>query len=464
MVSSKLRHVLAGTAALAASALPAAAQQADATAQRIETVPRYCSDVDDRAECRPARDRTGRLVVYLPDLLADLFPSGSVGQPAAPATPVAPTAPATAALAPSLASARPAVPSRAIVGQHVPDEVVVTIDGGEADVAQIAAAYGLETRAARVSGLLGASVVRFGIPDGRPVGLVLAQLAGDPRLRERVPNHVYQLQQGAGIVTYAFERIALDSSGVSGEDVGVAIIDTAYDETHPALGGTVVADFDALPDRPVSDRDHGTSVAGIVAGHGPYRGVAPGARLYHARAFENGSSTLDALLTAMEWAIEQDVRIINMSFTGPRNDLFELACRLAGARGIVLVAAAGNAGPGAPFAFPAAYNDVIAVTATNESDGLMEQANRGPYVHVAAPGVDLLAPVAGGTDAVTGTSFAAPVVTGVIANLVREAPGRTPAEIAELLARTAVDLGPPGRDDDFGHGLVNARSAVAGLP
>jgi subtilisin family serine protease len=226
----------------------------------------------------------------------------------------------------------------------------------------------------------------------------------------------------------------------------------------------VVADFDALPDRPVSDRDHGTSVAGIVAGHGPYRGVAPGARLYHARAFENGSSTLDALLTAMEWAIEQDVRIINMSFTGPRNDLFELACRLAGARGIVLVAAAGNAGPGAPFAFPAAYNGVIAVTATNESDGLMEQANRGPYVHVAAPGVDLLAPVAGGTDAVTGTSFAAPVVTGVIANLVREAPGRTPAEIAELLARTAVDLGPPGRDDDFGYGLVNARSAVAGLP
>lgn len=431
---------LAALAVFFAPAGAAAQQQGEARS----SAPLFCAEDDERPECAPTRDGFGRLVVYLPQLLAELFPAGS-GAAAAPPSAAIP------------AIERP----RAIAGAFVPDEVMVTIEGDAAAAAEIASAFGLEIRGQRVSALLGASVVRYGIPDGRPVSLVLAQLAGEARLRERAPNHVYQLQQGASIVSYAFQRIALDAGAANGEGIDVAVIDSALDETHPALAGVVADSYDALPGQPVELRGHGTSVAGIIAGTGTYRGVASGARIHIARAFDLSGSSIDTILDAFEWAVEKQVRIINMSFVGPRNELFELACRLAAARGIVLVAAAGNNGPGAPFAFPAAYDGVIAVTATDEKDDLMAGANRGRYIHVAAPGVDVIAPAPGGSDVVTGTSFAAPVVTGVVANLLRADPLRTPDEIARLLAATATDLGAAGHDDDFGHGLVNAGEAFA---
>ena len=154
--------------------------------------------------------------------------------------------------------------------------------------------------------------------------------------------------------------------------------------------------FDAMPGVEVTARDHGTSVAGLIAGTGEFRGMAPGSKIYHARAFEGGKSTMDIILAALDWAAEQDVRIINMSFVGPKNDFLEEACAAARERDIVLVAAAGNNGPKAPYGYPAAYDGVIAVTATDEKDQLMAQANRGPYVFVSAPGVNVIAPVGGG--------------------------------------------------------------------
>lgn len=437
-MAHRLLRIAAAIAALAPAGTPAALAQDGASAR--DPVPLYCQDDDQRPECLPARDALGRMVVYLPPLLADLFPNGT-GRPGVDRPP----------------SASP----RAVTGAFVPDEVLVTIDGDAAAVTEIATRFGLEVRAQRVSGLFGAAVVRYGIPDGRPVSVVLAQLVAESRMRERVPNHLYQLQQAPVMINYAFQRIVLDAGAASGEGIDVAIIDSAADGEHPALAGAIVEGFDALPAVPVELRSHGTSVAGIVGGVGAYRGVAPGTRIHMARAFDMTGTTADALLVAIEWAVERRVRVINMSFVGPPNELFELACRIAYERGIVLVAAAGNNGPGAPFAYPAAYDEVIAVTATDERDGLMQRANRGRYIHVAAPGVDMLAPVpGGGNDVVTGTSFAAPVVTGLIANLLRAAPGRSPADIADLLARSAVDLGEPGHDDDFGYGLINAAGAL----
>ena len=125
----------------------------------------------------------------------------------------------------------------AVSGEFVPDEVLVTVDGDAAVAAAIAADFGLEVRSQRTSTLLGSTFVRYGIPDGRPVGVVLAQLAGDGRTTRRAPNHVYDLQQAAGAVNYAFQRIALAPDTASGENVRVAVIDTAIDETHPAIEG-----------------------------------------------------------------------------------------------------------------------------------------------------------------------------------------------------------------------------------
>ncbi|TPI30636.1 peptidase S8 [Mesorhizobium sp. B3-2-1] len=462
-------------AAMTIAAVPASAQSNDATPERTKI---DCSKEANAtaAECVKngggTKGGTGAAqagAVFLPALIVDLFPN-----PVAPPAPV-PTPQPEPATPPGgnqagLPASGPIVsptdliavqPPRAVTGEFVPDEVLVTVNGDAGAVQQIAASFGLEVRSQRQSRLLGTTLVRFGIPDGRPVGVVLAQLAADGRTERREPNHIYSLQQAASIVNYAFDRIALDAKQASGENVRVAVIDTGIDDTNPALAGVIAAQFDAMPGVPIEKRDHGTSVDGLIAGVGPLEGMAPGAKIYHARAFEGGKSTMDVILTALDWAADQNVSIVNMSFVGPKNDLLGTACRNARALGMVLVAAAGNNGPKAPYGYPAAFDGVIAVTATDAKDGLMPQANRGAYVFISAPGVEMVAPSGAGSDVVTGTSFAAAVVSGAIANLIHAAPDRSADEIEKALADTARDLGPKGRDNDFGYGLLDIRAAGA---
>lgn len=462
------------------AAMPASAQTEDHNPDRTKIDCRDesnaagvdCAKGGGDAKGGPGAAQPG--AVFLPALIVDLFPNPAQGpvplptsaprqDPAGGTSPAAPSQPGSSAGGPTISPTDliAVQPPRAVVGDFVPDEVLVTVDGDAGAVQQIAASFGLEVRSQRQSRLLGTTLARFGIPDGRPVGVVLAQLAADGRTQRREANHVYSLQQAAGIVNYAFERIALDSKAASGQDVRIAVIDTGIDDTNPALAGVIAGQFDAMPGVPIEKRDHGTSVDGLIAGVGALEGMAPGARIYHARAFEGGKSTMDVILSALDWAAEQDVRIINMSFVGPKNDLLGVACRNARALGMVLVAAAGNNGPKAPYGYPAAFDGVIAVTATDARDGLMPQANRGAYVFISAPGVEMVAPSGAGSDVVTGTSFAAAIVSGAIANLIHAAPDRSADNIEEALAATARDLGPKGRDNDFGYGLLDIKAAGA---
>jgi subtilisin family serine protease len=148
-----------------------------------------------------------------------------------------------------------------------------------------------------------------------------------------------------------------------------------------------------------------------------------------------------------------------MSFAGPADPRLADILDRATKRGIVLVAAAGNAGPNSPPLFPAADKNVIAVTATDMEDRLYTGANRGNHIAVAAPGVDVLVPAPdGGYQFTTGTSVAAAHVSGVVALLLERNPKLTPAEVRRILTRTAKSLGPRDRT---GAGLVNAYQAVA---
>ncbi|TPK48793.1 peptidase S8 [Mesorhizobium sp. B2-5-4] len=473
-VEAVIRFAAILAAAMTIAAVPASAQSNDATPDRTKI---DCSNEAKAAaaDCvKDGGDKGGSGAaqagaVFLPALIVDLFPN-PVALPAPVPTPRPEPATAPAGNQAGSPSGGPiisptdliAVQSRrAVTGDFVPDEVLVTVDGDAEAVQRIAASFGLEVRSQRQSRLLGTTLVRFGIPDGRPVGVVLAQLAADGRTQRREPNHIYSLQQAAGIVNYAFDRIALDAKQASGENVRVAVIDTGIDDTNPALAGVIAAQFDAMPDVPIEKRDHGTSIDGLIAGVGPLEGMAPGAKIYHARAFEGGKSTMDVILSALDWAADQNVSIINMSFVGPKNDLLGAACRNARALGMVLVAAAGNNGPKAPYGYPAAFDGVIAVTATDASDGLMPQANRGAYVFISAPGVEMVAPSGAGSDVVTGTSFAAAIVSGAIANLIHATPDRSANDIEKALAVTARDLGPKGRDNDFGYGLLDLKAADA---
>lgn len=397
-------------------------------------------------------------VVEMPPLIADLFRSTPGGAPD-PAQPDAPlVTPAGPANPPLPGSSAPSLPT---AGDFVPDEVIVALDGDGTNVAQIAADLGLQIRSQRTSFLLGTTVVRFGIPPGRSVGAVLAQLGQDARSRNAGANHIYTTQQSAPVKGFAFTNIAFDTGDANGSGVRIAVIDTARDTNHPSLANITAEDFDALPDVPVADAKHGTSIIGVIAGQDGFQGLAPGAQILHARAFEQGKSNIDAILTALDWSAEQNAQIINMSFVGPRNELFERAIKAAHERGIVLIAAAGNNGPTAPPAFPAAFKQVIAVTATDEKNALFTMANVGPYVRISAPGVGVMAPIpGGGFDLIDGTSIATAVYTGALANLMRRLPEKSGFDVDDIFAKSALDLGKKGRDVEFGFGLVNVRAAL----
>jgi len=358
----------------------------------------------------------------------------------------------------------------AVQGPFIDDEVLVLIEGGEDQANALAQSFNLAIVSGRSSGLLGGYFVRLRIPDGRPVPLVLSQLASAGAATAQSPNHLYSLQQGeTALPRFALKALALPDTRqrARGKNIRVAVVDTGVDAGHEALAGAILGTFDALPDIPLNQTQHATAIAGLIAGRKEILGVAEGAGLLIARAFdslgdEQASSRTDALVDAFDWAAGEDAQVVNMSFAGPRNPMLSRVLAKMAERGMILVAAAGNNGPDAAFAYPGAEAGVMAVTATDARNRIYDRANRGRYIFAAAPGVDILAPAAGGgIELVTGTSFAAALMTGIVALLLEAEPGIGSPEISGRLKNSAKDLGPPGPDPIFGAGLANAARALA---
>jgi subtilisin family serine protease len=248
----------------------------------------------------------------------------------------------------------------------------------------------------------------------------------------------------------------------SGDDVLVAVIDSKIDTKHPDLTG-VVADEHDVVGSPAIAHSHGTAMAGAIAAQSKLTGVAPKVKLLAVRAFsgsgESAESTTFNILKSVDWAASKNARIINMSFAGPPDDLLREMLAKANARGIVLIAAVGNAGPRSPPLYPAADAGVIGVTATDVDDKLMPQANRGPQVAVAAPGVEILAVAPDGKYQVTsGTSIAAAHASGVAALLLASKPNLTPAQVRASLTRAATRI--PGKRNEIGAGVVDALAVI----
>jgi len=254
---------------------------------------------------------------------------------------------------------------------------------------------------------------------------------------------------------------------VVGEPIRVGVIDTAIDDAHPDLAGAVEARFDAIGGvGPPRSLDHGTSMAGAIAARGRLEGVTPSVRILSARAFDSeGGKSLGStrsILKGMDWAAAQRALVVDMSFAGPPDPTLHEILAAAFAKGMLLVAAAGNAGPRSPPLYPGADEKVLAVTATDADDKLYVNANVGRYVAVAAPGVDVLLPSSrGGYALATGTSVSAALVPGVAALLLERRPASTPAEIKRLLTTTDTPLGTGAQAAAFGAGLVDAERAIA---
>ena len=322
-------------------------------------------------------------------------------------------------------------------------------------------------------GLTGSTFHRWQISDQRSVADVVRALEADTGVRAAQPNYRFTLQQSqtaaAGEYQYALAKLRLPEAHrlATGGSVLVAVIDNGIDPTHPELADVIAGSFDATG-RPAPPAQHGTGMAGTIAAHARLTGAAPAARILAIRAFapsgKSDESTSLAVLKSIDWAVANGARVINMSFAGPQDPEQALVLAAAAKKGVVLVAAAGNAGPKSPPLYPAADPNVIAVTATDADDKLFVQSNRGRYIAVAAPGVDIVAPAPSGTYQFTsGTSVAAAQVSGIVALLLEAKPGLTPQAVRKALLSTARDLGPKGRDDQFGAGLADAYGAVQSL-
>ena len=181
-------------------------------------------------------------------------------------------------------------------------------------------------------------------------------------------------------------------------------------------------------------------------------------------ASSGAESTSFVILKGLDYAAAHGAQIINMSFAGPKDALIERGIAAMAAKGIVMVAAAGNAGAKSPPLYPAANANVIAVSATDAQDKLFTASNRGGYIAVAAPGVDIFLPAPDEKYQITsGTSFSAAYVSGLAALMLERNPALKPEEVRAILMKTARDLGAPGRDDLFGAGEADAFAAVSAV-
>jgi subtilisin family serine protease len=263
-------------------------------------------------------------------------------------------------------------------------------------------------------------------------------------------------------------RLAEAHAIAKGGEIRIAVIDSGIDPDQPELSGAIVEKFDALKS-PFAPHSHGTAIAALIAGHNRLMGSAPEARILAVRAFDPAGNAAEAttfnIIRALDWAVVQRARIINMSFAGPADPGINRALDVAFKKNIVLIAAAGNAGAKSPPLYPAANPNVIAVAASDSSDQLFPGSNRGRHIAVAAPGVDILVAVPfGGYEVSSGTSYSAASVSGIVALMLQRKPDLTPAAVRDILLATAKDVGKKGRDDEFGAGIADAYRAVSEVP
>jgi len=241
------------------------------------------------------------------------------------------------------------------------------------------------------------------------------------------------------------------------------MIDAPVDVDHPALAGQRV-EYRSFhnPDRRPAPAVHGTAVAAMLIGRPSeqgWGGILPGAELKAANVFEYneagqlvGNSV--ALLKAFDWMVAEGVHVVNLSMAGGDSAALRSVIEYAQNKGLVTVAAAGNWGRADRPAYPAAYDDVIAVTAFGPDGDLYDMANRGSYIDFAAPGVGIWTAVPDGGRVQSGTSFAVPYVSAQVAVEVAGGTASRPDVLRELLQTRAVDMGSPGKDDGYGWGFV----------
>ena len=360
----------------------------------------------------------------------------------------------------------------------VPNEVIIELASSVSpqQIEALQRRYRLVRVESQTFALSGTTLYRWRISDRRSVASVIRALETDRIVGSAQPNYLFTLQNEPQApaegdpAQYELARLHLPQAHAlaKGDNVLVAVIDSGIDAAHPELSGSITESYNALPS-PAAPHRHGTGIAGLIAAHGKLMGAAPAARILAIRAFDGSGSSAEGttfnILKGLDWAAEHNARIINMSFAGPSDPAIHRGLVAAHKKGIVLVAAAGNAGPKSPPLYPAADPEVIAVSATDAADKLFPQSSRGRHIAVAAPGAQILVAIPdGGYQVSSGTSFSAAEVSGIVALMLQRDPKLAPDRVRDILLATARDIGPKGRDVMFGAGLADAYGALMAEP
>jgi subtilisin family serine protease len=357
--------------------------------------------------------------------------------------------------------------------RFVPSEVLVEIDASVSPrrLATITRRLQLTQLEVQRFTLTARTLTRFRIGGNVTVRQTLQRLALYRGIGAAQPNWLYRFGQAQAAppdtgAQYVVGKLHLiEAHRISnGDDVTIALIDSRVDVAHPDLAGVVAEEYDAVGGSS-APHPHGTAMAGAIAAHAKLIGVAPKVRLLAIRAFagagDSAQGTTFSILKSLDWAAGRDARIVNMSFAGPADAMLRDMIRKAHARGMVKIAAVGKAGPRSPPLYPAADREVIGVTATDADDHLLPQANRGPQVAVAAPGVYILAVAPGGQYEMTsGTSVATAHVTGVAALLLARDTKLGLDAVRRRLVGAARKI--RGSPREVGAGVIDALQAVEG--
>ena len=346
------------------------------------------------------------------------------------------------------------VPDTDVAGQLIEKNVLVLLLN-DAEL-ELLAYGGFDILSQRALSSIGLTMVTL----QDPRGFALSQTAGN--LRQAFPdgavdyNHIYRLAADEPAGSASDTIVEEQDEPVQGPALRIGMIDSAVAPEHFSLVDIDVqtADFVNMDgSRPVS---HGTAVASLIARSSANRAEVLAASVFFQVPNHQAGASTESLVAALDWLAAEKVDVINMSLSGPSNALLERALAELAKNGPPVVAAVGNNGPSGEPLYPAAYENVIGVTATDRNKKIYRNANRGPHVDFAALGVNVkVADAGGGWRVESGTSMASPVVAVVVAEALQSHDVNT-AALVEMLGSNAEDLGRKGFDPVFGYGLVTA--------
>ncbi len=346
--------------------------------------------------------------------------------------------------------------------------------------AERATALGYKVETAQTFSNLGLSLTKLIVPEGSNAVAAQQALGVEFQPANVALNRVYRPWRAAtGVKTetpaiaaprcegdrcYGLTAIRWQPQlATCAQGLNVGVIDTDFDDHHPAFANRSlkIGRVEASSSKSAA-KTHGTGILAILAGdpRSNTPGLIPDANFYVFDIFaadETGQPVADtmSLLKALEWMKASQVKVINMSLSGPRDELIEKAIVRMSAEGTIFIAAAGNGGPTGSASYPAAYAPVVAVTAVNKDMRSYRYANHGTYIDVAAPGVEIFTAAPGNRHSLqSGTSFAVPYVTSVIASIYRTSAKKDKQTLLRHLE--FLDLGSPGKDNVYGHGLIQA--------